>query len=359
MKKTVILSVVCFILLPCVCIALSRKNNVNRNQSTKVDTSADNMATETTSESEAESEDTVNGAAKNEPEGEEEKRGNNSGNIMGGAQLAQSGEWIYYANRNDGYKIYRKKIDGSSEEKLNNVQSDYINVCDGWIYYRQPEECKIARMKTDGSSNLILYDGLVEELQYWDGYLYFIESESNGSNLYSIRTDGLGKRNILSNVSCVTVLDDWIYYLNEPYGDEKVRLYRMKIDGTEIQYPLGSIEFLTPDPVVTGEWIYFIDGKWRLCKIRTDGTELTLISRKDTTSELIVVNDWIYYDVGGCIYRMKTDGTEDTLLVEKNYIWDYCATEDALLYTYSKDKYSEEEQGELLLLDRDTSQEGN
>ena len=70
--------------------------------------------------------------------------------------------------------------------------------------------------------------------------------------------------------------------------------------------------------VVDG-WIFYNNESdaWKLYKIRTDGTERTLLSDDDSQS-INVVGDWIYYgcesDDGYYIYKIRTDGTERQLV---------------------------------------------
>jgi hypothetical protein len=63
-----------------------------------------------------------------------------------------------------------------------------------------------------------------------------------------------------------------------------------------------------------GDWIYYFF-KDKLYKIKTDGTQKTLLLNKDGYY-LNIVNDWIYYvQESSDIYRVKTDGTENTLIL--------------------------------------------
>jgi uncharacterized protein YchJ len=87
------------------------------------------------------------------------------------------------------YKIYKIKIDGSSKSKLNDNQSDFINVVGNWIYY-----C------------------------------------GDGEKLYKIRTDGSGKTKLNNDNSFnINIAYDWVYY---EVDGAMWRLYRIKTDGT-------------------------------------------------------------------------------------------------------------------------------
>jgi putative cell wall-binding protein len=60
------------------------------------------------------------------------------------------GEWVYFANERDGRNLYKIKIDGTEMTKLNNRPTAYINITDGWIYY--VSNAVVYRMKLDGTT---------------------------------------------------------------------------------------------------------------------------------------------------------------------------------------------------------------
>ena len=60
------------------------------------------------------------------------------------------GDWIYYTNESDGGKIYRIHIDGSQRTKLNDDNSDHINIVGDWIYYNVIDD-GMYKMRTDGT----------------------------------------------------------------------------------------------------------------------------------------------------------------------------------------------------------------
>lgn len=73
--------------------------------------------------------------------------------------LNVSGGWVYYANDDDGGKIYRIRTDGTEKMKLNDDESIDINLVGNWVYYRNLSETDpetnnalIYRMRPDGSA---------------------------------------------------------------------------------------------------------------------------------------------------------------------------------------------------------------
>lgn len=133
----------------------------------------------------------------------------------------------------------------------------------------------------------------------------------------------------LANGGCVAIQDDWIFYVI-PQAENNY-LYKEKIDGTEkvIIHPEG-LKYITAINVV-GDWVYFINSATtsngeglyatynideKLYRMKIDGTELTQLSQ-DNIYYIVVVNDTIYYvnqSDNSRIYKMKTDGTDNTLI---------------------------------------------
>jgi non-specific serine/threonine protein kinase len=49
------------------------------------------------------------------------------------------GEWIYYINTLDNYKIYRIKTDGTKNQKVDDANVVVFNIAGDWIYYHKAE----------------------------------------------------------------------------------------------------------------------------------------------------------------------------------------------------------------------------
>ncbi|TYQ15500.1 UNVERIFIED_CONTAM: uncharacterized protein DUF5050 [Acetivibrio alkalicellulosi] len=108
------------------------------------------------------------------------------------------GNWIYYINKGDESSIYKMKLDGSENMKLNNNRSSYINVENEWIYYIEIEFLGgeyyyyLCRIKTDGSSKTIIAkidDSTINYINLIDDWIYYVRSEWLGKT-YRIKKDG-------------------------------------------------------------------------------------------------------------------------------------------------------------------------
>jgi len=62
------------------------------------------------------------------------------------------GDWIYYSNGDDDYKLYKIKTDGTGNIKLSDNNSLSIKVAGDWIYYTNSDDNKkMYKTKTDGT----------------------------------------------------------------------------------------------------------------------------------------------------------------------------------------------------------------
>ena len=170
----------------------------------------------------------------------------------------------------------------SEENKIGNSNSNLSNTGlvvskNNWVYF---SNCNLGiyKMKTDGSEKEKLNDDGALFLNLVGDYLYYI---GNGQNIVKMKTDGSEKETIY-NKRCLFAS-------------------------------------------VIGEWIYFVElleGAYHgyVCKIKTDGSSYTKLSKNKYSSRLNVQGDWIYYidedpskdwDNQNKPYKIKTDGTEE------------------------------------------------
>jgi len=146
------------------------------------------------------------------------------------------------------------------------------------------------------------------------GWIYFCTYESG---LFKMKLDGTDTT-VLSQGQCITninVKDGWVYYLFSNC------IYKIKTDGTEKTLLLkenGSIDKL----IVIGDWIYFRylpnnnDSRGYIIKIKNDGTEMTKISNI-TTQTLYYDNGWFYTDLNVELTKIKIDGSEIIRLADE------------------------------------------
>ena len=251
-------------------------------------------------------------------------RGNTPGNLVNGGRIAQSDDWIYYSNTIDGYKLYKIRTDGTGKEKLNDDDSRFINVVGDWIYYNKTNpvgDYELYKIRTDGTDRQAIDAGVdYFGIQVVDDWIYYYHPYDDSFGVYKVRTDGTDKTKLTSSGSGISVVDGWIYY---SYREDK-NLYKIRTDGTELIKL--SDDYMVSNIIVVDDLIYYIGhydyhsghpDDHGIYRIRADGTDRKKLSSGDSIGDFNISGDWIYfcklndhryYD--GNLYRMRTDGTD-------------------------------------------------
>jgi hypothetical protein len=226
------------------------------------------------------------------------KLGNNPGNIISGGLIVSDSQRIYYVSTGPDDGLYSIKADGSDAKKLSDDYTEYLNLCDGWLYYRK------------GNTS----------------------QRPNVGGLYKMKTDGtLEQRLTTDEPFYINVVNDWIYYVNWSYS---TNICRIKTDGThhEVLYK-GHYQCLTTD----GSYLYFGKmagaGTSLLYRGSLSGNEIKQVST-DTIDKFFVYKNWIYYRKDfGRIYRMNTGNFKKELLFHnENFVADSVIPDNNSLY---------------------------
>ncbi|MBQ8752537.1 MAG: DUF5050 domain-containing protein [Clostridia bacterium] len=199
---------------------------------------------------------------------------------------------------------------------------------DGWVYFHENRSTALRRMRPDGSENSVLYESVsaVTNLQLCGDWLYFSRSVPSSKIVCRVRTDGTGFEE-LDHIYCFGngrffVADDRFYYSSEDVEQRIEGIYTIHADSTEAEVLISGpgsygIDYLHPEG-----WIYYhVNSRenddvfyWR---IRPDGTGNEAVSPYLFTKG-IWFGDWIYYVADDKqLYKMRTDGSEVTLLSER------------------------------------------
>ncbi|MEN6389294.1 MAG: DUF5050 domain-containing protein [Syntrophomonas sp.] len=280
------------------------------------------------------------------------------GNIVNSGIAAEKDGWIYYTNSNDGFLLYKIRLDGSERCKLSNDISAYINVMGDWVYYsNESDNGKIYKINKDGSDRIKLCDDKALYINVLDDWIYY-SNESDNGNIYKIQVDGKVRIKLNNDrARFINVAGDWIYYAN---NDDENKLYKIHLDGREqtkiTDHPTFNLNvsgncvyytiYNTSNPMllmnlsipgfinkmsldsnyesklnideawyvnVVDDWIYYSnvrDGD-KLYKVRINGSERTKLN-DDETRLINVAGDWIYYQNWGEMrfYRIRVDGSE-------------------------------------------------
>jgi len=170
-----------------------------------------------------------------------------------------------------------------------------------------------------------------------DGWIYY---NGNDGCFYKMHDDCSEKTKLADHkASYINVVDGWVYYeyasddgfyIDEDgfIHTEKYGIFKMRTDGSEETLLID--EWLANCVTASDGWLYYQydcdrmlpkDGgegfdyirdeeNSGIFKIRLDGSERTQVTSGDI-SEMNVVGDWIYY-YGDDLYKVRTDGTEKT-----------------------------------------------
>jgi hypothetical protein len=249
--------------------------------------------------------------------------GNTAGNIHNLGYAAIQGDWIFYFNGNDDWKIYKMRADGTERQKLNDDSwSHYMNVVGDWIFYENWSV--IYRMRTDGTQREKLSDDITKGSMIVAGDWIFYINGYERWKLYKMRTDGTDRQKLSDDYfTGIDIVGDWIYYTAElDVNRNKIHgIYRMRTDGTDVRKL--SDDWSSSITVADGLIFYgnLSDGG-KIYVMRTDGTGRRKLN-DDRSYFTNVAGDWIFYsnwNDGMKIYRMRTDGTEKKKLND-DYDW--------------------------------------
>lgn len=243
--------------------------------------------------------------------------------------VAQSGDWIIINN-------FKMKSDGTQK---GNYTSDYIytfGLIDDWVYY--PCAGGFKKVKIDGTGSTILFTDDAGFITILGDWIYYI-NVNDDCKIYKVRFCGLDKTEVTNDP--VTNLDGrlfvapdgWIYYSNK---NDDYKLYKIKTDGT------GRMK-ICDDPAcsinVDGDWIYYISGYYTISKIKTDGSNKSFVSNITQYTTIKILDGWIYLDNNYSLSKMKTDGSNSTKICNLQPIkinilndWIYFSTTDCKLY---------------------------
>jgi len=218
------------------------------------------------------------------------------------------GEWVYYLY---GGTIYKIRIDGSDPQRVFHAKEyvDFMLVREGYIYYAATISAGvdggIYRLKTDGTGLKKICDGDCLCINVTGNFIYYIKK----SVLYRVNADGTNNMPLPGQVyyDYIDVQNDAIYFI-----DYMKNLYKTDLKSNSEQFLAKSVMYIN----VSGSWIYYLDENYVLCKMKTDGSQQSVVGAGTEMSLIYVVGDRIVYllpnNIG--IYESRLDGTGEILL---------------------------------------------
>jgi len=229
------------------------------------------------------------------------KLGNISGNIICDGLVASDGNRIYYSSLDTTYGLCSMNLDGTDIKKLSNDYTEYINVVDGWLYYRKASSEKnpliggLYKMRVDGSQEQRLVAGAPFYINVVNDRIFFINDSAG--DIWSIKTDGSELNRLFSgHYECMTTDGKSLYF-----GWYRDSIFKASFDGKQLTKILSNnIE----DPFVSGDWLYYKTDYYRICRLNTESFKIdTLVEDENLGADYIVLyNGELYF---GCVDGIK------------------------------------------------------
>jgi predicted small secreted protein len=219
-----------------------------------------------------------------------------------------------------------------------------------WIYFADLTRA-LKKIRADGTEETTLLDrGCNGGINVVGDWVYYTEQ----GGLAKVRTDGTEQAKIMefgigSDAECVTVIGEWIYFLKPTSGNPE--LCKVKTDGTEETL----IESDVNDVNVVGDWIYYVNlPEQTFCKIKTDGTERSIVEVEETVQSFgtsavslpIVDGDYIYSrsSFGGMgVYRFNLDGSDVAHFAESGQTSEFAVADGWIYYVQTDPEHGSQD----------------
>lgn len=276
---------------------------------------------------------------------EEYVNGNTAGNLYNGGLFCENDGIIYFANPDDGNKLYSMDLQGKNLKKISNDTVTYINADDHYIYYirNNPRSSlnfqyfsfhqnALCRIDKDGDHLKILDKNPCNYASLLGNYIYYLHyDEKEASTLYRVKIDGSERKQILSYpiMTCCTN-GKYIYY-NDRKRNGFIHRFDTSNNSDNIFYECNSYHPI----VLNNEDIYFLDGNNNnhLMHDNINYKNPTVLS-KDSIDLYNILGSYIYYqkfsEDNSALCMIKNDGsdgkelrsgTHSNIHVTSNYIY--------------------------------------
>ncbi|MBL4935745.1 DUF5050 domain-containing protein [Clostridium sp. YIM B02515] len=184
--------------------------------------------------------------------------------------LKIKGDWIYFVNYKDEFKIYKMKKDGTQKNKLSDIGVQMMTMQGNHIYFlASSDENKLYKMNLDGSKKQRLEDR-INRYFLTGNKIYYTKADKLGT-LFSMNFDGSLKKEVCKLNGRIVYANDNFIYFTEP------SLQQVRENKDE---PIDSLS---------------IYGNGNLYKIRIDGQDKKLII-DENVEQIFFSNKNIYYN---------------------------------------------------------------
>lgn len=286
-------------------------------------------------------------------------------------------DWVYFNKASDQDKLYRVKLDGSDEVKVNDLRVYALNENKGRLYFSDMDHnYRLSSAKLDGSDVKIISEDMSSDLLFYDGWLYYLNHSDSGreyrikgnekekvisvakvtplasneseilvagstnsnrsSGGYFVKAgddlifvgmsegmDGIYRRNLIEanapleqiSLDQARNLNVWKDWVYYINESDYSGIYRMRADGSEPQIVLDQS---VGNLVIFGNWMYFLNhnDNQRIYKAKVDGSELTKISDSEGLFSFSLEGEWLVYasSQGQTMVKVKMDGSDEQVV---------------------------------------------
>ena len=209
-----------------------------------------------------------------------------------------------------------------------------------FVYFYSVASNSIIQRKSDGSAKKVIYElpnqfG-VSHLNVMGNQLLFLNK-----TIHSIKIDGTGLKVVVPDITAgfMLTIGEWIYYLESVDNSSTIgRLCKIKPDGTQRTVISGDS---MNRPNSDGIWVYYVNfsDNQKLYKMKMDGSSRTKIL-DEKISSMILDGDWLYYRPSGVsgLFKVKIDGT-GRKQVTSDPVYHFNISEGWVIYSRSDDDY--------------------
>ena len=282
----------------------------------------------------------------------ENGRGNSIGNIANSGSMARSGDWLIVT----GGGINKMRPDGTENEKILDCYANYLNVVDGWTYFRCSYSERSFEINTiykideygDNLSVVVPPEDAVRYITVLGDWIYYLVWDNNslGYYLHKIRTDGTEKTQLSEiNIGSFCVTDDgWIYF-NSNINDVKNADWGTYIVDTDGNNETKISDLVGGELQLYDNWLFFVgwvDQSYCLCKMTIYGSQtVNLFDGFHASLSFNVDNGWIYYSTPeeGGLYKMDINGQNQMKLSDRYSYWIYVFG-DNIYFSDPEDDYN-------------------
>lgn len=225
-------------------------------------------------------------------------------------------DWVYF--RDSHGSLNKIRNDGTKSYSFGDYY--YMKIDDEWIYH-------------------LNYHGIPPFIETIRGVDVYRGKYSKFYQLYRTSVDGLLNekisgdriisREILGAPKTPEFIfeDNWIYYSNY---DDKEKLYRIKIDGTNKQ---KICEDICTHFVKNNDHIFYVNyDDEKMYKVNVNNKEIIKLSDEKVYSVEYVNKEHIFYFIDRQLYKMKKDGTEKQTCSHIKMKFPYYKIKDDCIY---------------------------